>query len=459
LAEFQITCQAQKLIGTGQTRRANEIPKPLHAPPSHPAALGPSLSLDRIRDALTLAACSVKIKRTAVNFGRGLSAIGPLRAVLLARGFDFTFVLNGFRIETSTAEAIGLSPGVAEQLSVDACAGVFSVFHDRLDFDSISGLISDSNASIAMSADRSVSRSLGLLFGDLLNSALEASFLRPPFLSDLNSLSLLSIDAFESLLSEVFLPIESEDCLFRAIVGLDRSYFPLLRHVRWDLLSADALSTFASDLELESAAGLPPCESVWRAAADSLSHLLAPPAAPVQPSTGFDLTILSEFPEIFAGFLEKRFNLLWRGSRDGFSARDFHTHCDGHANTLTLIEDTRGNSFGGFTPVKWESPDSWMYWADQSLTSFLFTLKNPWNLPARKFALKSEKKDEPIACNAGCGPHFRDLSIRDRCNALPVNWTTLGFYFINDTGLAGNAVFTGAQYFQVKEIEVFEITD
>jgi hypothetical protein len=53
--------------------------------------------------------------------------------------------------------------------------------------------------------------------------------------------------------------------------------------------------------------------------------------------------------------------------------------------------DTNGNIFGGFTPVKWDSYTG--HKADPSLKSFLFTLKNPHNFPARRFALKAEKKD------------------------------------------------------------------
>jgi hypothetical protein len=68
-----------------------------------------------------------------------------------------------------------------------------------------------------------------------------------------------------------------------------------------------------------------------------------------------DSLIISDFPKIFAEFQRKRFSLLWRGSRDGFKAQEFHRRCDGHANTLTVILDTKGNIFGGFTPVKWES--------------------------------------------------------------------------------------------------------
>jgi hypothetical protein len=111
----------------------------------------------------------------------------------------------------------------------------------------------------------------------------------------------------------------------------------------------------------------------------------------------------------------RRSSLLWRGSRDGFGVRAFHSRCDGHANTLVLIQDTEGNIFGGFTPVKWESrPYSLYNKVDQSLKSFLFTLKNPHNVPARKFALKAGKKNKAICCNSLRGPHFRDIWVLRR---------------------------------------------
>jgi hypothetical protein len=121
-------------------------------------------------------------------------------------------------------------------------------------------------------------------------------------------------------------------------------------------------------------------------------------------SSIFDSLVVSDFPALFAEFHGRRFSLLWRGSRNGFNSRDFHGRCDGHANTLTVILDTQGLFFGGFTPVEWESrPWNGKYgnedncWkADDSLRSFLFTLKNPHNIPARRFALKVDEKDKAI---------------------------------------------------------------
>jgi hypothetical protein len=179
-----------------------------------------------------------------------------------------------------------------------------------------------------------------------------------------------------------------------------------------------------------------------------------------------DSLIVSSFPPLFDEFRGKRFVLLWRGSRDRFGGRKFHKRCDGHANTLTLILDTGGNVFGGFTPVQWESPPglSYKYKCDDSLRSFLFTLKNPHNIPARKFALKAEKKQSAIKGGFWWGPIFGDneIAVCSNCNAqispLTNTGTNLGHAYTNDTGLDGNKIFTGSKKFQVREIEVFEIT-
>jgi hypothetical protein len=118
-----------------------------------------------------------------------------------------------------------------------------------------------------------------------------------------------------------------------------------------------------------------------------------PPPAPT-PALGFDSLIVSDFPPLFEEFRRMCFKLLWRGSRDGFTAQEFHLRCDGRANTLTLISDTDGNVFGGFMPVKWESGNKCK--GDDSLRSFLFTLRNPHGVPPRKFPLRPEKKEYAI---------------------------------------------------------------
>jgi hypothetical protein len=181
-----------------------------------------------------------------------------------------------------------------------------------------------------------------------------------------------------------------------------------------------------------------------------------PPAAlsllPLPPPTQLDSLIVSSFPPLFDEFRGKRFVLLWRGNRDGFGAQDFHGRCDGHANTLTLILDTGGNVFGGFTPLQWDSSNRYKW--DDSLMSF-FTLKNPDNTPTRKFALKAEKNHLAINCNAPDYPRFGsgwEIALFDNCNANTDSGTFLGRMFTNDTGLNGNRVFTNLHNFQMREI-------
>jgi hypothetical protein len=193
-------------------------------------------------------------------------------------------------------------------------------------------------------------------------------------------------------------------------------------------------------------------------AASSPAPTIAAPA-PIPAPAGIDSAIVPQIPALFAEFDGKRCKLLWRGSRDGFGVKDFHGRCDGRPNTLTLVEDTGGNIFGGFTPVEWEFDGA--YRADPSLWSFLFTLKNPRNFPARKFALKAEKKDKAIICNFSYGPHFGyDIGVFGNRDPDAGSYTHIfGSIYANDTGLDGETFFTGSDSFKVKEVEVFEITD
>jgi hypothetical protein len=184
------------------------------------------------------------------------------------------------------------------------------------------------------------------------------------------------------------------------------------------------------------------------------------------PPPALESLIVREYPPLFEEFRAKRFNLLWRGSRDGFSAAKFQRRRDDCANTLTLIRDIDGNVFGGFTPVEWENNCWWK--GDDSLLSFLFTLRNPRSVPPGKFALRAEKKQDAIYCNSGRGPAFDDsgrycdIRISDQCNATNYSDIRLGTRwsdrtYANDTAAAD--FFTDAENFTVKEIEVFKIAD
>jgi hypothetical protein len=195
---------------------------------------------------------------------------------------------------------------------------------------------------------------------------------------------------------------------------------------------------------VESLIKLCPSESLWSGIADRVKH-----------------EIVSMFPAVLDDFRWKSIKIMWRGSRDGFRATDFHSRCDDHANTLTLILDTHGNIFGGFTLVQWESPSSSRIKGDYSLRSFLFTLKNPHGIPARRFPLKFGEHHNAIDCDRRFGPIFGvDVYVFDQCNMNADNHADFfGDSYANDNELEGMTVFACLGGFTVKEIEVFEVTD
>jgi hypothetical protein len=246
--------------------------------------------------------------------------------------------------------------------------------------------------------------------------------------------------------------VDSEDALLHILFKLGHP--PLLRHIRWEFVSAAAIASLCEDRALSH-----PPESLWLTVSDRLAHPLPPPAREI-----YSL-IVSEYPPLFEEFRAKRFNLLWRGSRDRFTAREFHRRCDGRANTLTLIEDTKGNVFGGFTPVEWESDRDGKLKGDDSQCSFLFALRNPHGVPPRKFALRAEKRERAILCNSAYCSIFGsngDIYVSNNCNANRGSYTHIGTRYSNTTYANDTAFadfFTGALYFTVNEIEVFEIAD
>jgi hypothetical protein len=98
----------------------------------------------------------------------------------------------------------------------------------------------------------------------------------------------------------------------------------------------------------------------------------------------------------------------------------------------------------------------WSCCADYNEKSFVFTLKNPHNIPAKRNAMKDiDDLLNPFID----GPYFDDIYVSDDCNANTDSRTSLGYRYINDTGLDGETVFTGSPNFKVKEIEIFEITN
>ena len=76
--------------------------------------------------------------------------------------------------------------------------------------------------------------------------------------------------------------------------------------------------------------------------------------------------------------MDKIFRLAYRASRDGWRGFDFHDHCNGLYNTLTVVRSTTGFIFGGFLNARWDSRSTY----NSDPYSFIYTLTNPSNSPA-----------------------------------------------------------------------------
>ncbi len=155
-------------------------------------------------------------------------------------------------------------------------------------------------------------------------------------------------------------------------------------------------------------------------------------------------------------FPGKEFNLLYRASRDGFVASSFHQKGDGKANTVTVVKDSNGYLFGGYTPLVWKSTGG--YKRDDSMSSFLFTLTNPHAIPPTKYR-HMKHPEKAIYCDPSFGPFFgssNDFCIVNNANANNSSKTNFPSSYEDTTGKA-TTTFTGALNFTATEIEVFQV--
>ena len=68
---------------------------------------------------------------------------------------------------------------------------------------------------------------------------------------------------------------------------------------------------------------------------------------------------------------EKKFNLLYRLTRDGEGCSTFHTKCDGKGPTIIIIQTTSGYKFGWYTSINWDNTTN-NYKKDE--LAFIFSL-------------------------------------------------------------------------------------
>jgi hypothetical protein len=177
----------------------------------------------------------------------------------------------------------------------------------------------------------------------------------------------------------------------------------------------------------------------------------------------FDLVKLCEFS------VNDKFELIYRGSRDGFETNDFHHNCDDFDQTLTIIQtkdDSYPHIFGGYTNFSWNGEYSELTtpWKCDP-AAFIFSLTNKLNEPC-KIEQDPECIQHSIFCDYFCGPTFGnpDFSISDRCDINESTCSSFQTYKraknISDEsiGRIDRGFLAGSRSFLVNEIEVYART-
>ena len=166
----------------------------------------------------------------------------------------------------------------------------------------------------------------------------------------------------------------------------------------------------------------------------------------------------------FYGNAKQKWELIYKATRDGFRAEDFHRCCDSKGPTMTIIQSKNDNYlFGGYAQTSWDCDGYY----GQDPVAFLFTLANPHNIQPTKFFRKSNERF-CVGHSNKCGPcfggaekdekKFDDIEISTNANQNRNSVCSFPSSYTDTTGM-GEILFTGTKNFMVEEIEVFKRLD
>lgn len=150
---------------------------------------------------------------------------------------------------------------------------------------------------------------------------------------------------------------------------------------------------------------------------------------------------------------DEKLDLIYRASRDGFNASDFHLKCDGIKNTLVVIQSSNGYVFGGFTKKAWSSNDEWI----EDPESIIFSLFNHEKTTFKGYV---KRFVSAIGCFSSKGPRFGDdITIASSSNVNEESYSVYGHSYKDSSFRYGkdsvSCILAGSKFFRTQEIEVF----
>jgi len=171
-----------------------------------------------------------------------------------------------------------------------------------------------------------------------------------------------------------------------------------------------------------------------------------------------DGTLLNEEQKLNINKLflkEKKWLLIYKATKDGFQASDFHHHCDNKGATLTLIQTRhhfhtkKHNSiFGGYTTIPWSSRDEFSSDFEAFLFLFYENRIKRFNIhPSDAVAVKHDPLSGPIF-------GLDDIHICHRANAHHGSFSRFPSSYEDPYGEETNK-FYARKHFLVNEIEIY----
>nr|XP_034831315.1 BTB/POZ domain-containing protein 19 [Maniola hyperantus] len=230
---------------------------------------------------------------------------------------------------------------------------------------------------------------------------------------------------------------------------------PLMQHVR--LLLIDS-AVFAEEVEPTGAVPMELSLERYRRAALHAAPRPEPdkrtqPRLAVNMFTGSvilqqDKSAFQSLLNSWCGTPKQSWRLVFRASTHGYSAQAFHSHCDGIAPVLLLVQLSRGAVIGGFCSAAWAGGGAGGYVSAER--AFLFALTDT---PQRHALVK---KAFALCYHPDCGPIFgagADLLLSHNCNANSDSYSNLHSY----GDAAAPASLAHDYNFTVRDYEVFTL--
>jgi hypothetical protein len=148
---------------------------------------------------------------------------------------------------------------------------------------------------------------------------------------------------------------------------------------------------------------------------------------------------------------------LYRGTRDGFGAKSFHSKCDNKSPTLSICKAHDSSYiFGGFASVTLNGSQTFK----SDPNAFIFSLTNKDNQPL-KMKVDPDRHKYAIGCHSRYGPTFgNDVCIENKANTEMECCSLLGHSYKHPQYAHGTneakTFLAGSYRFQLDEIEIYQ---